>query len=142
MAVITAILVVALVASAASFMAWQQQLWVRQVEQSQRAGAEPGGGAGGAAVGALDAGAGRARQQRRPSGGRLGQALTPLPVEGGELAGELTDQQGLFNLNSLVREGKVSATDLAVFRKLLELLQLSPEHRRCGGRLDRPRRRW
>lgn len=32
MAVITAILVVALVASAASFMAWQQQLWVRQVE--------------------------------------------------------------------------------------------------------------
>jgi len=32
MAVITAILVVALVASAASFMAWQQQLWLRQVE--------------------------------------------------------------------------------------------------------------
>ena len=32
MAVIAAILVVALVAGAASFMAWQQQLWVRQVE--------------------------------------------------------------------------------------------------------------
>lgn len=128
MAVITAILVVALVASAASFMAWQQQLWVRQVENlneqaqsravvlaaMQWARSILAQDAHGSSVDHLEEG--------------WAMALAPLPVEGGELAGELTDQQGLFNLNSLVRGGRISATDLAVFRKLLELLQLPAEH--------------
>jgi general secretion pathway protein K len=127
MAVITAILVVALVASAASFMAWQQQLWVRQVENlNQQAQSRV------VVMAALQwARAALAQDARENSVDHQdegwAQALAPLPVEGGELAGGVTDQQGLFNLNSLVREGKTSASDLAVFRKLLELLQLSPE---------------
>jgi len=127
MAVITAILVVALVASAASFMAWQQQLWVRQVtnlnEQAQSRAVVLAALQWARAILAQDA--------RDNSVDHLGEgwasSLAPLPVEGGELAGGLTDQQGLFNLNSLVREGRVSASDLAMFRKLLELLQLSPQ---------------
>lgn len=128
MAVITAILVVALVASAASFMAWQQQLWVRQVENlNEQAQSRV------VVLAALQwARSVLAQDARNNSVDHLddgwAQALAPLPVEGGELAGELTDQQGLFNLNNLVRGGKVSATDLAVFRKLLELLQLPSEH--------------
>jgi general secretion pathway protein K len=126
MAVITAILVVALVASAASFMAWQQQLWVRQVsnlnEQAQSRVVMLAALQWARAILAQDA--------RDNNVDHLGEgwasSLAPLPVEGGELAGGVTDQQGLFNLNSLVREGKASASDLAVFRKLLELLQLSP----------------
>jgi general secretion pathway protein K len=127
MAVITAILVVALVASAASFMAWQQQLWVRQVENlNQQAQSRV------VVMAALQwARAALAQDARENTVDHQdegwAQALAPLPVEGGELAGGVTDQQGQFNLNSLVREGKTSASDLAVFRKLLELLQLSPE---------------
>jgi len=127
MAVITAILVVALVASAASFMAWQQQLWVRQVEnlnqQAQSRVVVLAAMQWARSILAQDA---RNNQVDYLEEG-WAQALAPLPVEGGELAGGLTDQQGLFNLNSLVRRGRVSTTDLAVFRKLLELLQLPPE---------------
>lgn len=127
MAVITAILVVALVASAASFMAWQQQLWVRQVENlNERAQSRA------VVLAALQwARSALAQDARDNNVDHLGegwaQPLTPLPVEGGELAGSVADQQGRFNLNSLVRGGKTSATDLAVFRKLLELLQLPPD---------------
>ena len=127
MAVITAILVVALVASAASFMAWQQQLWVRQVENLNAQAQSRV-----VALTALQwARSALAQDARSNNVDHLGegwaQALAPLPVEGGELTGGLSDQQGLFNLNSLVRGGKTSATDLAVFHKLLELLRLSPD---------------
>lgn len=128
MAVITAILVVALVASAASFMAWQQQLWVRQVEnlneQAQSRAVVLAAMQWARSILAQDAHG--SNVDHLEEGWAM--ALAPLPVEGGELAGELTDQQGLFNLNSLVRGGRISATDIAVFRKLLELLQLPPEH--------------
>lgn len=127
MAVITAILVVALVASAASFMAWQQQLWVRQVENlNEQAQSRV------VVLAALQWARSMLAQDARNNNvdhldENWAQALAPLPVEGGELAGELTDQQGLFNLNGLVRGGKLSATDLAVFHKLLELLRLPTE---------------
>jgi general secretion pathway protein K len=127
MAVITAILVVALVASTASFMAWQQQLWMRQVENlNEQAQARE------VVLAAIQWARSTLAQDAR-SGNidhldeSWARALTPLPVEGGQLAGEVRDQQGLFNLNSLVRAGKTSASDLAVFRKLLELLQLPPD---------------
>lgn len=126
-AVITAILVVALVASAASFMAWQQQLWVRQVENLNAQAQSRA-----VVLAALQwARSALADDARRSNVDHLdegwAQPLTPLPVEGGELAGTVTDEQGRFNLNSLVRDGRTSATDLAVFRRLLELLQLSPD---------------
>jgi general secretion pathway protein K len=127
MAVITAILVVALVASAASFMAWQQQLWVRQVENLNAQAQSRA-----VVVAALQwARSALAQDARANAVDHLGegwaQPLTPLPVEGGELAGSVADQQGLFNLNSLVRGGRTSATDLAVFRRLLEILELPPD---------------
>jgi len=127
MAIITAILVVALVASAASFMAWQQQLWVRQVENlNQQAQSRV------VVLAALQWARSILAQDARDNNvdhleESWGRSLAPLPVEGGELTGGVSDQQGLFNLNSLVREGKTSAADLAVFRKLLDLLQLPPE---------------
>ncbi len=127
MAVITAILVVALVASAASFMAWQQQLWLRQVENLNAQAQSRV-----VVLAALQwARSTLADDARRSQVDHLdegwAQPLAPLPVEGGELTGGLSDQQGLFNLNSVVRGGKTSATDLAVFRRLLEQLQLPPD---------------
>jgi len=50
--------------------------------------------------------------------------LEPMPVENGELAGRIDDQQGLFNLNNLVKEGKIDSTQLGYYRRLLSVLGL------------------
>ncbi len=50
--------------------------------------------------------------------------LPPMSVESGELAGYIEDQQGLFNLNNLVRDGKVNLAQLAHFQRLLSTLGL------------------
>lgn len=126
-ALITVILIVALSASMAAFMAWQQQIWVRQVENLRdQAQAQA------IARAAVDwARAVLAEDKRNNNVDHLGEkwatVLAPLPVENGRVTGSVTDQQGLFNLNNLVRNGKPSAADLAVFRRLLELLGL-PEN--------------
>lgn len=50
--------------------------------------------------------------------------LPPIPFENGELAGHIDDQQGLFNLNNLVRGGKLDAIWHARFQRLLSILGL------------------
>ncbi len=50
--------------------------------------------------------------------------LKPLPIENGEIAGHIVDEQGLFNVNNIVRDGKVSPSELAHFRRLLAVLNL------------------
>ena len=123
-ALITVILIVALAASMAAFMAWQQQIWVRQVENLRdQAQAQA------VARSAIDwARAVLAEDARNNKVDHLGEkwatVLALLPVENGRVTGSVADQQGLFNLSNLVRNGKSSVADLAVFRRLLELLGL------------------
>ena len=50
--------------------------------------------------------------------------LSPMPVDNGELAGYIEDQQGAFNLNNLVTGGKINALQLERFRRLLSILGL------------------
>ena len=50
--------------------------------------------------------------------------LPPMPVEGGELSGFIEDQQGLSNLNNLVKSGKVNPAQFAQFQRLLSILGL------------------
>ncbi|HEV8645558.1 MAG TPA: type II secretion system minor pseudopilin GspK [Burkholderiales bacterium] len=50
--------------------------------------------------------------------------LPPMSVESGELAGDIADQQGLFNLNNLVKSGKVDLAQLAHLQSLLSMLGL------------------
>lgn len=50
--------------------------------------------------------------------------LPPIPVENGTLAGRIEDQQGRFNLNNLVREGKLNLVQLEHFQALLSILGL------------------
>lgn len=52
--------------------------------------------------------------------------LPPMPVENGELSGHINDQQGAFNLNNLVNDGKVNLAQLAHFKHLLSILGLPP----------------
>jgi general secretion pathway protein K len=53
--------------------------------------------------------------------------LPPMPVDNGKLAGYIEDQQGVFNLNNLVNNGKVNLTQLEHFRRLLAILDLPAE---------------
>jgi len=53
--------------------------------------------------------------------------LPPMRVENGELLGQIVDQQGLFNLNNLVTEGKINLVQLAHLRRLLAMLGLPDE---------------
>lgn len=52
--------------------------------------------------------------------------LPPIPVENGSLAGQIEDQQGRFNLNNVVRDGKANPVQLAHFQDLLAILGLPP----------------
>lgn len=53
--------------------------------------------------------------------------LPAMRVENGELLGAIADEQGLFNLNNLVAEGKVNLVQLAHLRRLLAILGLPDE---------------
>jgi len=106
MAVITAMLLVALAATTATFLLWRQQLWLRQVESI-------------AARAQADALARAAIEWKLRAG--PGGAAAPF-AEAGETV--VSDPQGLFNLNNIVRAGKPSEPDLAVFRRLLGMLKL------------------
>ena len=50
--------------------------------------------------------------------------LPPVPVDNGELAGRIDDQQGAFNLNNLVRNGVASPAHVAQYQRLLQILEL------------------
>ena len=50
--------------------------------------------------------------------------LPPMPVDNGELAGYIEDQQGMFNLNNLVAGGRISVVQFERFRRLLAILGL------------------
>lgn len=53
--------------------------------------------------------------------------MQPIPVENGSLSGLIEDQQGRFNLNNLVKDGKVNLAQRAHFQRLLSILGLPPE---------------
>jgi general secretion pathway protein K len=53
--------------------------------------------------------------------------LPPTQIEQGTIAGKIVDEQGLFNLTNLLRDGKPSERDIAQFRRLLASLGLRTE---------------
>ena len=123
-AIVLAISVVALAAIVAAAIMVSQSTWARQLElTAEHAQARA----------VLQAGADWARailtdDRRVSSVDHLGEPwalrLPPMPVENGELVGQIEDQQGLFNVNNLVTEGKVNVAQLAHFRRLLATLGL------------------
>ena len=66
-----------------------------------------------------------ADDQRRTPNDHLGEPwairVPPTPVEDGEVAGELTELSGRFNLNMLAPDGKPNAAEIERFARLLEL---------------------
>jgi len=53
--------------------------------------------------------------------------LPPLTVEGATVMGHIEDMQGRFNLNDLVKNGKGSQPDIDRFRRLLDAVGLNPD---------------
>lgn len=123
-AVVTAILVVAVAASAATWMLAQQSATLNQTALvASRAQAEFFAQAG------LDWARGiLAEDARRGSIDTLDEAwaqpLAGLPVERAVVSGAILDAQSRFNLNNLVRDGRRSERDVAILERLLASLGL------------------
>lgn len=125
-AIVLALSVVALAALAASAMMVTQGVWIRQIELSD-------GRTQGQFL--IQAGLDWARavlsyDSRTSSVDNLGEPwavrLPPIPLENGNLAGYLEDQQARFNLNNLASNGKIDPAQVDAFRRLLSILGLRP----------------
>jgi general secretion pathway protein K len=123
-AIVLAISVVAMAAMVATAIMVSQSTWARQLELTAEHVQ---------ARAVLQAGADWARavlsdDRRLSEVDHLGEPwalrLPPMPVENGELVGQIEDQQGLFNVNNLVADGKVNVAQLEHFRRLLSILGL------------------
>jgi general secretion pathway protein K len=127
-AVITAILVVAVSASAAALMLAQQSAMVDQtLLVTSRAQADSYARAG------LDWARGVLQQDARTSekvdylGEGWAQPIAALPVERAIVSGLITDEQGKFNVNNLLRDNVRSSPDFLAFQRLLASVGLAPE---------------
>jgi len=127
-AAITAVLIVAVAASAAALMLAQEAATLDQAMMvASRAQAEQYADAGlDWARGVLAQDAASAGQVDSLAEG-WAQPIAGLPVERAVVAGDIADEQGKFNLNNLVVAGHRSDDDVAIFGRLLASLGLAPE---------------
>lgn len=119
-AILVAMLIVALAATAAVSVLQQQDLALRQLttarDYEQAMWVLKGGVQWARSILAQDA-----RASAVDHGGELwASGLPSTDIEQGTVAGEISDQQGLFNLNNLVLEGMPSARDIDTFKRLLQ----------------------
>jgi len=124
---LVALLIVALAAAAASALLLQQDLAVRRLETSrdfeQAQWVLKGGVQWARSILAQDA-----RTSNVDHAGELwATGLPATEMEQGTVSGDIIDQQGLFNLNNLVLEGKPSAADIAILLRLLRAIDLHAE---------------
>ncbi|MDH5436887.1 MAG: type II secretion system minor pseudopilin GspK [Gammaproteobacteria bacterium] len=123
-ALITAMLIVSLVVITAATLATQQQLDIRRtanVLAQEQAWLY--------AIGVEDWAKGVLKQDAKKSkhdflSESWTAPLRPIDIDGGQLAGLITDEQAKFNLNNLVKDGKASLPDIERFKRLLITLEL------------------
>ena len=123
-AAITAVLIVAVAASAAALMLAQQSATLdqammvasrAQADQYAQAGLDWARGVITADPGTVDS-----------LGDGWAQPIPALPVERAIVSGDITDEQGKFNLNNLVVGDHKSPDDIEIFQRLLTLVGLDP----------------
>jgi len=125
-AIVLAMGVVALAAMAATGMLLAQSTWARHSElTAEHAQAQ----------GLVRAGLDWARvvladDRRRSNVDHLAEPWAlrpaPVPVDNGQIAGYIQDQQGAFNVNNLAIDGMINRAELVRFRRLLAILELPP----------------
>ena len=123
-ALVLAMLLAALAASIVAGLLWHQQLWLRQYDfgrdQSQAQSLARSGIDWARLILQEDARGGNVDH----FGEQWAIRLPPTPLENGDIAGEITDQTGLFNVNALVKGGLLQPPMLARYARLLGLLGL------------------
>jgi general secretion pathway protein K len=123
-AILVAMLIVALAAAAAVSLVRQQDLALRQLttarDYEQATWVLKGGAQWARSILQQDA-----RSSNVDHGGELWAiGLPSTDIEQGSVAGEISDQQALFNVNNLALDGHASARDIAVFKRLLQAIGL------------------
>lgn len=123
-AVLLAMLIVAMAAAAATSLMRQQDLALRQLstarDYEQALWVLRGGVQWARSILAQDA-----RSGTLDHGGELwATGLPATRIEQGTVAGEILDQQGLFNVNNLAPDGTPRERDVAAFRRLLGIAGL------------------
>jgi general secretion pathway protein K len=123
-ALVLAMLLAALASSIVAGLLWHQQLWLRQYDfqrdQSQAQSLARSGIDWARLILQEDA-----RSSTIDHFGEQWAIRLPLtPLENGEIGGAITDQQGLFDLNALVKDGTVQPEVFARYGRLLALLDL------------------
>ena len=128
LAAVTAILIVAVAASAATLMLAQQSAMLDQTMLvASRAQADLYARAG------LDWARGVLVEDARSAGAvdsldePWAQPIAGLPVERALVAGAIADEQAKFNLNNLLNGTQKSAADVEILKRLLASLGLAPE---------------
>jgi general secretion pathway protein K len=125
-AILVALLIVALAAAAAVSLIRQQDLALRQLtttrDYEQAMWVLKGGAQWARSILAQDA-----RSSAVDHAGEVwATGLPSTEIEQGTIAGDISDQQGLFNVNNLALDGKASARDIAAFKRLLQAISLDP----------------
>ncbi len=126
-ALITALLVVAIVAAIAAYLSLNQEVWIRQVENlADRVQADKvRDGALELALKVLEDNA----KKNSPTDDltqEWARTLPPMPVANGSVAVRIFDAEARFNLNNLMRGSVPSQPDIAVFQNLLQSLGINP----------------
>ena len=123
-ALVLAMLLAAIVTSIVAGLLWHQQLWLRQYDfqrdQAQAHSLARSGITWARLILFEDA--------RASSTDHFGEQwairLPSTPLENGDIGGAIIDQQGLFNVNSIVKGGVIQPDALARYSRLLALLGL------------------
>lgn len=128
-AVITAMIIVAIVAIITTDLAWETALDVRRTRmllvRDQAAQVAIGAESWVATILRQD----MADTETDHLGEIWASDLPPLPIDGGEVFGVIQDLQGRFNVNNLVdNNGEVDPVALAQLQRLLTSLQLDPRY--------------
>lgn len=126
LALITAVLVVAIVATVATTLALGEQVWFRQAQNMTDRAQAISLRQGALSYAAILLGRDGAQNQVDHKNEIWAQPLPPLPVENGMIAFKVEDAQGRLNLNNLVRNGVPSGVDIGMFQRLLTSLGLDP----------------
>jgi general secretion pathway protein K len=126
-AIITAVVIAAMVAAIAGFMAFRQGLWLRQVENQHDIAQ-----ARGVAIAAIDVIRLEMREDARQGNvdsakEAWNQNFPAFPVEKGMAGGHIQELQGRFNINNLIKSGNVSEPDVEVFKRILASVGLSAD---------------
>lgn len=127
LALITVMLVVAVVSSISVFLSLEQQIWLRQsgniFDRSQSEAVRQGALDFATIVLERDANDNQTDHLQEIWASQL----PPFVIEHGSVAIQVEDAQGRFNLNNLVSNGAASTNDIAVYRRLLAYHNINGE---------------